>query len=514
MLVCACATGLLAGDGPAPPAPPSPRRVVFFFIDTLRADHCSCYGYRRPTTPSLDSLADRGTLFESAFSHANISVSSYSTIFTSLYVPSHGVYSVSESLPPQAETLAEVLHAHGFDTGAFASGGHLAPNFGLNQGFQTYWTTLSSSSFSDTVPRALHWMEAHRDRPSFVFLQGYDVHGPYCPPLGFGEMYDHDYEGLCHVPGFLSPNITEGLQDGSFDLQKLQSVQSSGMSQRGQSSRSRILVPPFSANVPDEPTQEIHFGLPKAPWRFTRDLSSSGLPVRVPNLRAALTRADVEHLIAHYDGAVSYADMWLGIFVERLHDLKMFDDTLIFVAGDHGECLGEHGFFRHGTLLYEPTIHVPLVVAGPGVAQGRRVTDVVSLVDLAPTVLELCKVPPSHQHQGKALGEYLRHDSGPPADPSRVAFSCITGSFSVRSATRHLLCEQLRQDSLGRQVLYDPRADPAETVDLSAREPLTLQRMVGQVLDFLERSNERKLNAQPSRMSDEQRSQMRMFGYW
>ncbi len=93
-----------------------------------------------------------------------------------------------------------------------------------------------------------------------------------------------------------------------------------------------------------------------------------------------------------YDGEVAFADAQLGRVLQALTDIGAADNTVVLVAGDHGESLGEHGEQTHGMLLFEPTLRVPLVVAGPGVPRGVR-EDAVSLVDVAPTLLHLLGPP-------------------------------------------------------------------------------------------------------------------------
>src|SRR5439155_24989903 len=87
-----------------------------------------------------------------------------------------------------------------------------------------------------------------------------------------------------------------------------------------------------------------------------------------------------------YDGEIAYADAQLGRLLESLRARGEIDRTLIVVAGDHGEGLGDHGERTHGMLLYDSTLRVPLIVAAPGEAPARR-DDPVSLVDIAPTIL-------------------------------------------------------------------------------------------------------------------------------
>jgi arylsulfatase A-like enzyme len=108
-----------------------------------------------------------------------------------------------------------------------------------------------------------------------------------------------------------------------------------------------------------------------------------------------------------YDGEIAYADAQLGRLLQWLRGRGEIDRTLIAVAGDHGEGLGDHGERTHGMLLYDSTLRVPFIVAAPGRPAGRR-DDPVSLTDLAPTILRAAGVTPPDVMKGRDLLEQVR----------------------------------------------------------------------------------------------------------
>lgn len=503
--------------GPATPPTPAgrPPNVVFFFIDTLRADHVHCLGYDRPTTPQLDELARRGTLFAQAIAQANESHSSYSTLFTSLFPLSHGVLDSGLALNPKLQTLAGILRGHGYRTGGFVGGGQIPAESGLGNGFERYWSTTHPGSLMRTVPQALEWLNAQPAAdPFFLFVQGYDAHGPYAPPLGFGELYDPDYSGIVHQPGFLTLQVMQRVTGNTLGPQVLLEYERSPFGAPGHSGRRRRLLPPALPGVDVTRPSTDSTTLSEPRWRFARTPGPAGLPARLPAARTCLTAADVTHLVAHYDGAVTYADMWLGIFLDSLRERGRLENTLVVVAGDHGESLGEHERFGHGFGMYESILHVPLVVAGPGIASSRVVTDVVGLVDVAPTVLELCGISPLHTHQGRSLAPYLAGAAQPPSEPGRVAFSYGADRYSIRTARHHLVFAILpRTGQLFDPRLHDIRADPDERHNLAAEQPALVQELVSRVKDWAEQTAQSG-QAVPSGLNPSLREQLRLFGYW
>lgn len=231
-------------------------------------------------------------------------------------------------------------------------------------------------------------------------------------------------------------------------------------------------------------------------------------------MRVSLSQRDLEHIGAHYDGGVTYADMWLGVLTHRLLEWGLTEKTLMVVAGDHGEDLGEHGRFGHGFGLFETILHVPLVCAGPGVAASRRVTDLAGLIDLAPTALDWAGIPADHQHQGRSLTRFLR--PGAPAAPEKdqAVFSCTVGAHSLRTPNRHMICFQPPDAGrLGEQLLFDPVADPKERVDFSKRRANETGPLLGRLMDWLERY-QTTTDAPLTNLNAVQRERLRIFGYW
>jgi len=194
---------LLAWAPVAAPAEPRPRAegaagpppVILISVDTLRADHLSCYGYARLRTPHIDSLERGGTLFAAISSQAPITLPSHVSLFTSTYPFANGIRENAQVLPPGAVTLASVLAAQGYNTAAFIGGYFLARRFGLAQGFQTYDSPFDTRVIngpldlkrpaSQVLDGAEHWLEQNSGRPFLLFIHLFDLHQPYDAPAAY-----------------------------------------------------------------------------------------------------------------------------------------------------------------------------------------------------------------------------------------------------------------------------------------------------------------------------------------
>lgn len=174
----------------------SRTNVLIIGVDTLRPDHLGCYGYLRDTTPNIDSLAAEGVLFEKALSQAPWTLPSFATVFTSLYPTQHGAVRLGNGLKTSFPTLAGILKAHGYRTGAIINASTLKTATGVNRGFDHYHVISMDGRLADGATRdALSWIDQAPDQPFLMFAHYFDPHRPYAPPPPYHRMYDGGYQG-------------------------------------------------------------------------------------------------------------------------------------------------------------------------------------------------------------------------------------------------------------------------------------------------------------------------------
>ena len=202
--------GALCAAASSVPTKTPPPDIFLITIDTLRADHVHCYGYTNGATPALDALAKDGVRFTQAFTPSPITNTSHASILTGLLPGSHGVTDFAVPLATAHPTVAELLKAQGFHTGAFIGAvildsKMLAPGF--DRGFDFYDNFPEHSSTKsrwgrverrgmDVVEHAEQWLSKHPAGPHFVWVHLYDPHDPYEPPMPYSQIYkDHLYDG-------------------------------------------------------------------------------------------------------------------------------------------------------------------------------------------------------------------------------------------------------------------------------------------------------------------------------
>jgi arylsulfatase A-like enzyme len=233
---------------------------------------------------------------------------------------------------------------------------------------------------------------------------------------------------------------------------------------------------------------------PPEPWRSLYDPDYDGQELVDPvagDVAGYMTAREVEHTMALYAGEITFVDKWVGLLLDRLRDLGLWDNTLLMLTSDHGEPFGEHGYIRKARPYnHEQLVHIPWIVRHPeGLGAGRRVEALVQTTDLMPTVLDALDIPrpleqvyraPTHtlfpqdmpvarQHvqlDGFSLLGLMRGDR-----EAVRAYAC-TGhhgrQWSIRSAEWAYL---LNVDGSGGPELYHRPGDPAEQHNLVAEHP-------------------------------------------
>src|SRR5262245_36597449 len=181
---------LLAHSAERPARAASPN-VLLITVDTLRADHLGCYGYRAIKTPNIDALAGDSIRFQKAFTPVPITLPAHTALLTGTYPMYNGMHDFSgNKLNPSQPTLATVLKQHGYITGAVIGSAVLDSRFGLNQGFDFYYDHFDFSRLLETnldamerpgnvvMDEALEWLAKHSKKKFILWVDMYDMPAP------------------------------------------------------------------------------------------------------------------------------------------------------------------------------------------------------------------------------------------------------------------------------------------------------------------------------------------------
>ena len=201
--------GLLVSVPAAKAAGNLTPNVVVITIDTLRADHLGCYGYKQIRTPNIDALAADSARFARAYTAVPVTLPSHTVIFTGTYPMLSGMHDFAANrLGPTQPTLASVLKEHGYATAAVIGSAVLDSRFGLNRGFDFYYdhfdfNRLQESNLEEmerpgnlVADVTLDWLSKNYSKKFFLWMHLYDPHYPYHPPAPYSTEYkDRPYDG-------------------------------------------------------------------------------------------------------------------------------------------------------------------------------------------------------------------------------------------------------------------------------------------------------------------------------
>jgi arylsulfatase A-like enzyme len=404
-----------------PPAADHPS-VLLIILDTVRAASLGLYGYERPTTPQLERFARSGVVFDRAMAPSSWTLPSHASLFTGRY-PNELTADWAAPLDRSHPTLAEVLSRKGYVTAGFsANGAYANANTGLERGFarfEDFPVTASEAVRTSSMLRRV----AQRFGAGKVLRDGYTGRKS---ARDIGERFlEWQADQPRDRPFFAFLNY--------FDAHD-----------------PYIAARPFDTLfAPVTPFPSLDWGNPPA-----------------PELVTAWTD--------HYDRAIAYLDHELGALFAELERRGVLDRTIVVVTADHGEHLGEHGFMRHGTTLFVPVLHVPLIVRYPARAPGSaRVEEPVTLRDLPATILDLAGIDDS-PIPGHSLASAWR--DAEPRVPDSPLFAEVRKGIRVPSrypsadADLHSLFTgglHYIRDTRGGEWLYRYEDDPAEAHDLA-----------------------------------------------
>ncbi|MBE0711938.1 MAG: tetratricopeptide repeat protein, partial [Candidatus Aminicenantes bacterium] len=226
---------------------------------------------------------------------------------------------------------------------------------------------------------------------------------------------------------------------------------------------------------------------------------------------------DREFAGREYDGEIAYADECLGKLLAVLRDSGRADDTMVVLTSDHGEGLGAHEEKTHGIFIYDPTLHVPLIIAGPGpLPRGRIVDAQVGLADILPTVLDLMGWPLQKDLPGRSLVPMMRRQGAGREDFERALYIESMAPLLGRNwaPLRGVRTSEWKYIDAPTAELYDLKADPGEAVNIHDSRPEIVRRFRGEMEAIIKQQPAPPFETAPNPHVDrEARQKLQSLGY-
>ncbi len=433
-------------------SPGTPRpNIILIIMDALRADHLGCYGYRRDTSPFIDSLVEKGVIFNNYNSSTNFTFPFLNTFLSGSGYRKYFSQEHIRKPPRHIPLLPELLRPAGYRSAAFIPlelserrdpgftlfrrlgiGGELPESAledttftnAFKNAFDAYSTSITfsrqfwlyklverffefrtpmylvrSDRFSTFCRRALSWVGKEPETPFFIYLHPRGAHHPYFPPLDADRKFFH----------------------GRFpeDAERANSLYS------------------LSIVLKKRPSPEV-----------------------------------LDEIINLYDDGIVYLDTTMKWFWGELERKGWLENTLIIISADHGESFFEHGTGLHHSSLYQEEIHVPMIVLWKDhVSPGLRLDGSFSALDVCPSLLEAAGVAMPEEMPGSSFLGYLSGGEKVPQKKTSFSEDAWQGWRDVISAQRFpwKIIAYINNGHIDKTEIYNLADDPGERQELGSQ---------------------------------------------
>ncbi|WOO41483.1 sulfatase [Rubellicoccus peritrichatus] len=427
-------------------------RIIYFDIDSLRPDHLGCYGYDRPTSPTIDSIAQDGVRFDRYYCASSPCVPSRSCLMSGRFgirngmLSNHGAgaqFNINAQAYggpyPDSEMFPRQLKANGYDPVCFSNFAdrHYATWFmcGWSE-FHSPNMKCGAETAEEVNAKVLPWLQEHATREDYyLHINYWDTHRCYKMDASLAERFD-DYP------------VTQSWPDDDAIA-----------AQQG-------LTGPFTPH-----------------GQFKNDESTYPLmPGSISN------RQDFEKLITGYDTSISYVDSHIKEVLDELDRQGVLDEAVIIISSDHGDSFGEHGIYSDHVNVDECIHRIPLIIRWPGLTVPDSCSSAFMYnVDYAPTICDLLDMPLPKEWDGKSYKKNVMSED----DEGREFLVWDSGLYTVQRAVRtktHLYIRNYDSwefNNWESEELYDMLDDPYQTRNIAHEHSEIVQKCRGIMDDWV-----------------------------
>ncbi len=427
--------------------------ILLICVDDLKPA-LACYGDGTAVTPNLDRLASSGVLFESAYCNQAVCSPSRNALMTGLRPQTLGIYDLPthfRKAAPDAVTMGQHFKAAGYHVAGLGKIYHVGHG---NIDDAATWSVphWKPKAPQYALPESTADLRDSRNGPRGTPTESADVPDDRYPDGQMAleavkrlkEAAANPSQPFFLAAGFVKPHLPFVAPKKYWDLYD------------------PAKLPMPALNSPPKGAPEF------APTTWGELRQYATVPEKGP-----LSEADTRHLIHGYYAATSYIDAQVGLLLDALDSLKLTENTIIVLWGDHGWHLGDHGMWCKHT-NYEQAARIPVIVAAPGAAKGARTKALIETVDIYPTLSELAGLPAPTGIDGKSFAAVLKNPASEGRDHAIHVYprGSVLGR-AIRTPT-HRLVEWKRPGEPAEDAeleLYDYVADPDESENLAAAQP-------------------------------------------
>jgi len=356
--------------------------VIVIMLDSLRVDHLGCYGNSWIKTPNIDEFAKESTIFERAYAEGLPTIPVRTALFTGRYtLPFRGW----RHLDPNDILLAEILWNKGYRSALISDTYHMhKPRMGFSRGFdEVIWIRGQESDPYIVDPNVKVDLSKYSEKNYSVeqYRRGAIEHQK--------RSFVQYLRNTANWKGEEDHFVAQVMKTAANWLEKQVKL--------GRKDKIFLWIDSFDPHEPWDPPEEY--------YRLYEVPEYKGLPIIwAGGFIENFTIEEVRHIRAQYAGEITLVDKWVGMFLEKVEELGLLDNTLIVILSDHGEPLGEHGIIKKvRPWPYEELSRIPLIIRHPEEGQGRRIKTFVDTTDIMPTILDFLEIEIPNNIHGRSL---------------------------------------------------------------------------------------------------------------
>jgi arylsulfatase A-like enzyme len=428
--------------------------IIQIVSDTFRRDHLGCHGNYGIHTENLDRFAKQSVVFDKAYIASFPTIPNRHDLFTGRYT---FIYSMWSPLPRDEVILSQLLRQAGYTTMLIVDTPHMIRDASyFDRGFDGWWWMRGQEQ------------DRYMTNPTKDSVERREAFGTQYLQNVSSRRFEEDY--------FVAQTMTSAAKwlELNYD----------------QHEKFFLHVDTFDPHEPWDPPK-WYADMYDPDWKGGE--VAGGAYVRGVNRLATsdLTEDELNHLRALYAGEVTMVDRWVGMLLNKIEDLGLFENTAVIFTADHGTYLGEHGYVGKRDHLYEEVTHIPLIVRMPD-SEGNlrsRCGAIVQSPDLTPTILHLAEVPPPPTVQGRSIlpaaqGEETQ-DSGIAVSSPSLIRRTLPSWITVTSEEWALLAARINAPTQVESELYNLSKDPSETQNLYYKEAEVAEQLRSKMIEFL-----------------------------
>jgi iduronate 2-sulfatase len=414
--------------------------VVLIAVDDMNND-LGCYGHPAVKSPQIDKLASRGVRFDRAYCQYPLCNPSRVSMLSGLRPDATKVMDLKT--PPRShlrnvEFLPEYFRSQGYHTA------HIGKIFHTGE------------EYEDPQSWDVEFRETGKNPPAAAILRSEAFDRPVKYGIEWDVLSSKDEET---ADGVVARRSAEMLERLAADTKPFFLAVGFRRPHQPYAAPQKYFEPYPASSIPplDEPAEHLR-KIPAAAFTY---------PPGTPNLSAQQR----QEIVAAYHACISFVDAQIGLVLDALDDLKLWDNTIVVFYSDHGYHLGEHGGMWHKMSLFEPSARVPLIVVAPQAAgNGKACQRLVELIDIYPTLVDLCGLPQQTQLEGQSLRPLLEN---PAAELRKAAYTQVQrGDVTGRSVRTERYRYTEWDEGRAGSELYDYQEDPRELNNLAGDSKL------------------------------------------